>query len=96
MKLRIKYCGGCNPNIDRTKLVKEVLAALNEKLTVEVVNEAADVGLIVGGCSVCCVNFSEIEDQAKNWVIVGGNLVDHYQVSSDELAKIVTDRKSVV
>ncbi|NLB87692.1 MAG: hypothetical protein GX790_00450 [Syntrophomonadaceae bacterium] len=92
MKLRIKYCGGCNPNINRTKLVKEVLDRLKDKTNVEVVNDKADVGLIVGGCSVCCVNLSEIEDQAAIWVVVGGNLVDYYQVSSDQLPDAVTKK----
>ncbi len=89
MKLRIKYCGGCNPNIDRKKLVDEVLDKLNSITNVEVTNEDADVGIVVGGCSVSCVDLSEIEDQAKNWVIVGGNLVDYYQVSSAQLSERV-------
>lgn len=92
MKLRIKYCGGCNPNINRTKLVNEVLDILKKKTEVELVNDKADVGLIVGGCSVCCVNLSEIEDQATDWVVVGGNLVDYYQVSTDQLPEIVSER----
>lgn len=92
MKLRIKYCGGCNPIIDRKKLVDEVINILKDAVDVELVNENADVGLVVGGCSVSCVNLSEIEDQAKNWVIVGGNLVDHYQVSPDKQSAIVAKK----
>lgn len=89
MKLRIKYCGGCNPNINRKKLVNEVLDKLNAVTEVEVTNEGADVGIIVGGCSVSCVDLSEIEDQAKDWVIIGGNLVDYYQVSPAQLSEEV-------
>ncbi len=92
MKLRIKYCGGCNPIIDRKKLVNEIINQLNDAGKVEIVNEKADVGLVVGGCSVCCINLSEIEDQAPHWVIVGGNLVDRYQVSSDQQSEIVAKK----
>lgn len=92
MKLRIKYCGGCNPIINRSKLVKEVINALSETTHVEIVDNHADVGLLVGGCQVCCPNLSQIEDQAKQWVIVGGDLVDHLPVSIDQLPQKVVNR----
>ncbi|HQE22547.1 MAG TPA: hypothetical protein PLM20_01450 [Syntrophomonadaceae bacterium] len=85
MKLRIKYCGGCNPIINRSRLVTEVKNELLKTTEVEIVNQDADVGLLVGGCQVCCPNLSQIEDQAKQWVIVGGNLVDYLPVSIDQL-----------
>ena len=92
MKLRIKYCGGCNPIINRSKLVAAVRKELSKSVDVEVVDKDADVGLLVGGCQVCCPNLSQIEDQARQWVIVGGNLVDHLPVSIDQLPKIVAEK----
>ena len=92
MKLRIKYCGGCNPIINRSKLVKEVINALSKEVDVEVVDNDADVGLLVGGCQVCCPNLSQIEDQAKQWVIVGGDLVDHLPVSIGQLPQKVINK----
>lgn len=92
MKLRIKYCGGCNPIINRSKLVKEVINALSETVDVEIVDNDADVGLLVGGCQVCCPNLSQIEDQAKHWVIVGGDLVDHLPVSIEQLPQKVFEK----
>ena len=65
MKLRIKYCGGCNPIINRSKLVKEVINALSKEVDVEIVDNDADVGILVGGCQVCSPNLSQSEDQAK-------------------------------
>lgn len=73
MKLRIKYCGGCNPIINRSKLVAAVRNELSKSVDVEVVDQDADVGLLVSGCQVCCPNLSQIEDQARQWVIVGGD-----------------------
>ena len=92
MKLRIKYCGGCNPIINRSKLVKEVINALSKEVDVEVVDNDADVGLLVGGCQVCCPNLSQIEDQAKQWVIFGGDLVDHLPVSIGQLPQKVINK----
>lgn len=92
MKLRIKYCGGCNPIINRSKLVKEVINALSKEVDVEIVDNDADVGILVGGCQVCCPNLSQIEDQAKQWVIVGGDLVDHLPVSIGQLPQKVINK----
>jgi aromatic ring hydroxylase len=86
MKLMIKYCGGCNPNINRKKLVDEVIDKLKKRINIEIVKENADVGLVVGGCSVCCVNLDDIKKQASELVIVGGTLVDFMQVPPDQEA----------
>ena len=86
MKIQIKYCGGCNPSINRKALVNEVIEKLKSCIDAEIVRENADVGLIVGGCSVCCVNLDDIRNQASELVIVGGNLVEYIQVSPDQQA----------
>jgi len=92
MRLRIKYCGGCNPSINRSKLVNQVLDEVRSMTNIEIVNDAADVGLVVAGCPVCCVNVQEIEDQADQWVIVGGNTVDHIQFPVDKLPEITLQK----
>ncbi|MGR6835735.1 hypothetical protein [Syntrophomonas erecta] len=89
MKLRVKYCGGCNPNINRSQLVQEVISRLKEVTDVELVNDGADIGLIIGGCSVCCVNIFEIEDQAASWIVVGGSLLDQVQVPTHHLPHLI-------
>lgn len=92
MKLRIKFCGGCNPIINRGQLVAAVKKELMQSVDVEMVETGADVGLVVGGCPVCCVNLSQIEDQAQQWVIVGGDLVDHIQVATAQLPQQVAQK----
>lgn len=92
MKLRIKYCGGCNPLINRTQVAKEAIDILRKNVDVEIVENEADVGIIVAGCEVACVDQSEIEDQAKQWVIVGGNLVDHRAYPTHELPAIIAQK----
>jgi len=84
MKLFIKYCGGCNPSINRRKLVNEVLNLLKSCTVVEITLENADVGLVVGGCSVCCINIDEVKDRASELVVVGGTLVDYVNIPPDQ------------
>jgi hydrogenase maturation factor len=92
MKLLIKYCGGCNPTINRKKLVNEVINLLQLYSVVELTTENADVGLIVGGCPVCCINIDHIKDQASELVVVGGSLVDYAKVPPDQQAMQVMQR----
>ncbi len=92
MKLYIKYCGGCNPVINRKKLVNDVVSKLKERTELEVEGEKADVGLIVGGCPVCCVNAEEIKAKASCFVVVGGDLVNCIQVPSQEQSDIIVQQ----
>lgn len=92
MKLRIKYCGGCNPIINRSQVVKEAIDLLRKTTEVEIVENDADVGLIIAGCEVACVNQSEFEDQAKKWVIVGGNLVEHRAYPTPQLPEVIVQK----
>ncbi|MEA1962506.1 MAG: hypothetical protein U9N81_14785 [Bacillota bacterium] len=92
MKLLIKYCGGCNPSINRKKVVDEVIVKLKQSIDVEIVKENADVGFIVGGCSVCCVNLDEVKDQARELVVLGGDLVDYVQIPPDQLTSEISQQ----
>lgn len=92
MKLRIKYCGGCNPIINRAKAAKEAIDLLTKNLEVQIVDNEADVGLIVAGCGVVCTDHSEFEDQAKVWVVVGGDQVDHRTYPVQQLPAIIAQK----
>jgi hypothetical protein len=85
MKLKIKYCGGCNPFIDRSGLFKEVLDKLKSVTEVDIVSDQAEIGLIIAGCPVCCVNQQEFEHQALKWVVVSGTLLNQVDVPLSQL-----------
>ncbi len=89
IKLRIKYCGGCNPLINRKKLVDEVLNCLKVSTPVEITQKHADIALVVCGCSVACVDLAKIRNHAEYVILVAGNYINHYQVSSDQMATII-------
>jgi len=92
MKLYIKYCGGCNPVINRKKLVNQVVSQLKQYTALELTAQGADVGLIVGGCPVCCVNLDEINIPSRKLVVVGGDLVNGIKVPPDQLANAVVQQ----
>ena len=92
MKLRVKYCGGCNVIIDRVKILKAAIEILKQSEKVEIVAQGADVGIVVAGCHTACVDLKEIEDQARQWVIVGGDLVDDRAYSAHQLPEIIAQK----
>jgi len=92
MRLYIKYCGGCNPVINRKKIVDEVVHKLQRRTALELVGDRADIGLIVGGCPVCCVNMDEVRPLARRLVTVGGELVNFVKVPIAQLSEIIVEQ----
>lgn len=92
MKLRIKYCGGCNPIINRTQVLKEAIEILKQSIDVEIVEDQADIGLVIAGCHAACIDLAEIEDQAKNWAVVSGNLADSREYPTHQLPEIIAQK----
>ncbi len=86
MKLKIKYCGGCNPVINRKKIVDEVVDCLRASIPVEITREEADAALVVCGCPVACAEYEDIAKQVDKVVLVAGNSLDHYQIPRDLIA----------
>ena len=92
LKLRIKYCGGCNPVIDRKKIVDETLNCLKQSIQIEQTRDKADVALVICGCSAACVDIDEIRKQVEFLILIAGETVNHYPVPRDQIAKRVCDK----
>ncbi len=57
LKIRVKYCGGCNPNYDRVALVKQIEERLNGKAAfVATDSNGISVVMAVVGCSIACAD----------------------------------------
>ena len=89
-RISIKFCGGCNPRIDRGEVAQEVRDALRED-GYEVVYNTLDADIVVylSGCaSSCSQRYSEKEVPG---VIVAGETIDSWPVDERQLAReIVT------
>lgn len=84
----LKYCGGCNPDINRSKIVSEVKCGLppDIELVSKATAEKAEVGIMMSGCTTTCLDREEIRQLARQWIIVGGNNVNYFPVDNDKLA----------
>jgi 3-hydroxyacyl-[acyl-carrier-protein] dehydratase len=88
----IKYCGGCNPHIDRTKLVQQISKLLPEYIFTTQRSSPWEIGIMVCGCPTACVDKPEFKNLAREWIVVAGNCVETERATEEKLAEIVVDR----
>jgi 3-hydroxyacyl-[acyl-carrier-protein] dehydratase len=87
----LKYCGGCNPLIDRAALVREIEKMLPAgwKLVTERQADPWEKAILVCGCPVACANRPEVKGLAKEWVLISGPMIDLKMVPEEEMAAVV-------
>lgn len=82
-KIGIRFCGGCNPRINRTAIAETVRKKLEARGFSVVYNSPeADFLIYLNGCSVACTKRVK-EDLAKE-VWVAAMMVDHMEKSSED------------
>ena len=64
LKIRVKYCGGCNPNYDRVALAKQIEERLSGKAAL-VGAEGNGIALVLAvvGCTIACADLRPFEGQ---------------------------------
>jgi 3-hydroxyacyl-[acyl-carrier-protein] dehydratase len=90
----VKYCGGCNPHINRAKLVQEIgkLLPPEYSLTTDQTFNPWDIGIMICGCPTACADKPDIRNLARKWIIVAGSSVDLDNEPEEELADIVVQK----
>jgi hypothetical protein len=90
----VKYCGGCNPIIDRSKLVREIekLLPRHLSLTTDRSSQPWDIGVLVCGCPSACADKPEIRDVARRWIVVAGGLIDLDALPEDKMAEAIVQK----
>lgn len=89
----IKYCGGCNPHIDRTKLVQEIKKLLSPEFVFTSRHTSPwNIGIMVCGCLTACADKPDFKNLARKWIVVAGHSVDLEKAPEEKLAAIVTDK----
>jgi hypothetical protein len=88
----IKYCGGCNPHIDRTKLVQKISELLPEYRFTTERSAQWEIGIMVCGCQTACVDKPEFKNLARKWIVVAGNSVETERAPEEKLAEIIVCR----
>jgi len=91
MLIGIKYCGGCNPVIDRARLVEKIKKLLPDEfsLVTDQSTNQWDIGILICGCLTACADKPDFKNLARKWIVIAGNSVDRVTAPELELAEIV-------
>ncbi|GAB6138525.1 hypothetical protein [Halanaerobaculum tunisiense] len=91
MKIGVKYCGGCNPQLKRKQLVDKLKRRLAVSFTsCFSTEEELDLLLIVNGCHVGCA--SKFNDYEFPTINIRGFILNGNQLSKEELIKKVNSQ----
>ena len=61
-KVGVRFCGGCNPTYDRSKLAQR-LTKKHKEWDVSIAEEGKhyDLILVIGGCTSCCASYEQFD-----------------------------------
>ena len=91
MKVSIKFCGGCNPRIDRVGVAAEIKNHFaSDRVEVVYNSLEADIIVYISGCPSSCA--SRKAGGGKACVAIAGSSVDSLAVEEDCLVKIVSEK----
>jgi len=87
----VKYCGGCNCQIDRSKIIKDIenLLETDHHVTTDVVAGPYETGILICGCPAACARKAELDGLAKRWVVIAGQTVDTRELPQERIAAAV-------
>ena len=92
MTVNIKFCGGCNPRIDRVKIAEEIKNYLQLRGADVVYNKLeADFIVFISGCSASCASRGAASGQPAHTVIAGMS-IDSLSVAEGELIKLAIEK----
>jgi len=90
----IRYCGGCNPQIDRSKVIENLKEGLKEKVMgVNFTTDrqrAVDIILLINGCMHACLEEEYLrEADSPQFISVKGEMVDSQYVKEDHIPEFL-------
>lgn len=91
MQVSIKFCGGCNPKIDRVRVAEEIKNHLLARDIGVAYNKTdAEFIVYVSGCSASCAMRYSGSD--KPGVVIAGGSVDSLAVEQECLVRTVIEK----
>jgi hypothetical protein len=90
----VKYCGGCNCQIDRSKIIKDIASSLGSgyQLTTDSSFAPFGAGILVCGCSSACARKPELNNLTNHWMVIAGKAFDSRELPEDRLASAVIEK----
>ena len=92
----LRYCGGCNPQIDRSRLIEDLREGLkNRGLKVDFITDkerATDIILVVNGCKHACFD-EEYLDSGQNAQVISvkGEMVGSKYIEEKDIPEFLIE-----
>ncbi|MGA3086019.1 MAG: hypothetical protein ABSE95_14695 [Thermodesulfobacteriota bacterium] len=93
----LKFCGGCNPVIDRSALVQEIRKLLPPGCKLVTGHSAAlyERAVLVCGCPTACADKPDLRRLAKRWIVISGPMVDLEAVPEDKMVEVIIRKLNI-
>lgn len=88
IKIALKYCGCCNPQVDLSGIARYLSEVIQERGNLQLVplsEDDVDVVVILCGCPRSCGGKAEVKARAKRSLTIAGASVDGRPVPQAEL-----------
>jgi hypothetical protein len=94
MRIAVKYCGNCNPEINSPRIIGHWMETIRDD---EIIfhpegRQSADLLIIICGCRKACVDRPEIREMGKEIILIKGKWIDAHPSGEDELAEKLIQR----
>jgi hypothetical protein len=93
----IRYCGGCNPQIDRSGIITSLREALEKRgMAIDFTTDrqrSVALVLLINGCMHACIEEAYAkEDHTTPYISAKGEMVDDDYVGEDNIPDFLVDR----
>jgi len=92
MRIALKYCGACNPEVDLSRIGRSLVELINEQGWQMVdpgeVTES-DVLVLLCGCPRTCIDKEELRRLTRRVIVVAGKRLGWRPVSEEELPRAI-------
>lgn len=85
MKVAIKYCGSCNPQVDLPAIAR-LVAAAPDVTVAPLDSDDLDAVAILCGCPRACGDVAEVRSHAPRCIVVAGDTLQGKPVKAEEWA----------
>jgi len=90
----IRYCGGCNPQIDRSKVIKNLKDDLEKRgIEIDLTTDRqrrVDVILLINGCMHACLEEECLrEGESSQFISVKGEMVGSQYVKEEHIPEFL-------
>jgi enoyl-CoA hydratase/carnithine racemase len=94
LNIVVKYCGGCNCQIDRSKIIGDIESSLetDDQFTADISLAPFGLGMLICGCPSACARKPELIDLAGQWIVIAGTTINSRELPEDLLAAAVVQK----